>query len=271
MSFNGGFVPNHEADNPAIPATLVMKGTQMTTSVKKHKSVVVPASFNRSKDLSLLPTLPLINSNTSIASSLHNSDEGSDSGQHEDREKVPFSPVPKSAFSNAAKQKPRLKNPFRCRLKSRLSISTKYAPKKRQSEASNMRHLITKIRNSFQARPTRHNLINEQRLLKGAYILHPQATSLIIRQVISGAGILYSIIMVPLRLGFDYDAIGGWYYFELGVDIFFFIDILLSFRTAYFDDERVLIYSSRRIAIRYMKGSFVPDLLSTLPFDQLAG
>nr|CCA26891.1 Voltagegated Ion Channel (VIC) Superfamily putative [Albugo laibachii Nc14] len=294
-SFHDSLVHHHEVDNPA---TLVMKSTQMNKAPKKQTSIVVPTSSETSNTSAVksmkeptakisekvfrpkahpsMPRLPPLNYpasiGTQIGPTLQNTDEGSVPIQHEKRSLPPPSLLPEQDDYSTAKQSPQIRrNQFWCPIKYRQFTSAKYAPTSRHTESSNIRNLIKTIRNSFRARPTRHNLVNEQKLLKGAYILHPNAPSLIIRQIISGAGILYSIIMVPLRLGFDHDAAGGWYFLELGIDLFFFFDILLTFRTAYIDDERVLVISSRRIAIRYMKGSFVPDLLSTLPFDQLAG
>ncbi|KAF4316365.1 hypothetical protein BBO99_00008728 [Phytophthora kernoviae] len=53
------------------------------------------------------------------------------------------------------------------------------------------------------------------------------------------------------------------------IDSFFLLDILLNFRTAYFDDERRLIYDPRVLFWRYLKGWFLFDLISTVPIDEL--
>nr|CCA26892.1 Voltagegated Ion Channel (VIC) Superfamily putative [Albugo laibachii Nc14] len=267
-SFHDSLVHHHEVDNPA---TLVMKSTQMNKAPKKQTSIVVPTSSETSNTSAVksmkeptakisekvfrpkahpsMPRLPPLNYpasiGTQIGPTLQNTDEGSVPIQHEKRSLPPPSLLPEQDDYSTAKQSPQIRrNQFWCPIKYRQFTSAKYAPTSRHTESSNIRNLIKTIRNSFRARPTRHNLVNEQKLLKGAYILHPNAPSLIIRQIISGAGILYSIIMVPLRLGFDHDAAGGWYFLELGIDLFFFFDILLTFRTAYIDDERVLLSPS---------------------------
>ncbi|KAG3078200.1 hypothetical protein PI124_g19929 [Phytophthora idaei] len=53
------------------------------------------------------------------------------------------------------------------------------------------------------------------------------------------------------------------------IDGFFLVDILLNFRTAYFDDERKLIYDPCTLFWRYAKGWFLLDLISTVPIDEL--
>lgn len=89
-------------------------------------------------------------------------------------------------------------------------------------------------------------------------------------QFVMGILILYSIIIVPLRLGFDYDAEGGWLAWELIIDGLFFLDIILNFRTAFYDEEKMLVYDKRTIMVRYAKGWFIVDFISTVPFDELA-
>ncbi len=55
------------------------------------------------------------------------------------------------------------------------------------------------------------------------------------------------------------------------VDFFFFIDIIVAFKTSYMDTitgEEVVDY--RRIAKRYMKGRFWIDILAVIPIDYIA-
>ena len=49
--------------------------------------------------------------------------------------------------------------------------------------------------------------------------------------------ILYMAAVVPVRVGFDFVATGGWFYFELVIDIYFWIDLVLNFITAYPEDD----------------------------------
>lgn len=58
---------------------------------------------------------------------------------------------------------------------------------------------------------------------------------------------------------------------DIVVDILFLSDIILSFLTAFEDSERkVLVKDSRKIAISYLKGWFVFDVISTIPFHLIS-
>ncbi|KAL7685036.1 putative potassium channel, voltage-dependent, EAG/ELK/ERG, rmlC-like jelly roll [Plasmopara halstedii] len=128
--------------------------------------------------------------------------------------------------------------------------------------------MIVKIRDSPLEQP-KTNIKSERVLLRGTYLFHPQEPSIVLWQFFVGIGIVYSIIVVPFRLGYDVDAVGGWYVLEMTIDGFFLVDILVNFRTAYFDDERKLIYEPRTLFWRYAKGWFLLDLISTVPIDEL--
>eukprot|EP01052_Picozoa_sp_SAG31_P012606 SAG31_NODE_741_length_12429_cov_13.571127_10_plen_316_part_00 len=87
---------------------------------------------------------------------------------------------------------------------------------------------------------------------------------------------MYVAITIPLRIGFERqewsDPQTGWFWFELLVDIYFWIDIVINFRTAYRvgdDPSMELIIDPRLIAKRYLKGWFPIDLVSCLPISYL--
>ena len=54
---------------------------------------------------------------------------------------------------------------------------------------------------------------------------------------------------------------------ELVVDAFFFIDIVLTFCSAYYDGQDVLIDSHRTIVCKYLKFWFYTDLISVIPIE----
>lgn len=132
-----------------------------------------------------------------------------------------------------------------------------------------LQSMVEKLR-SPTATPLAQNIIAaELLLLKGKYIFHPQQPFIVSWQFVVGIAILYSIVVVPLRLGFSYDAVGGWFVLELVIDGFFFLDILISFRTAYVNDEKILIHDAKVIRRKYVRGWFLPDVISTIPFDDI--
>ena len=55
------------------------------------------------------------------------------------------------------------------------------------------------------------------------------------------------------------------------VDSLFFIDIILTFNTCYYNDKVQLIDDRKIIAITYLKGWFTIDLVSCIPFNLLMG
>jgi hypothetical protein len=51
------------------------------------------------------------------------------------------------------------------------------------------------------------------------------------------------------------------------IDFNFFIDIILTFRTTYYDKEGEEIFEWKKIAKKYLSGRFTVDLISTIPLD----
>ena len=59
-----------------------------------------------------------------------------------------------------------------------------------------------------------------------------------------------------------------WYVnLEYSIDAFFLIDILINFNTAYYRDDFEIETSRKAIAYNYLKGWFIVDVVSILPFD----
>lgn len=52
------------------------------------------------------------------------------------------------------------------------------------------------------------------------------------------------------------------------IDVSFAVDMLINFRTAYYDSNTdLLVTVPSRVALRYLQTSFATDFLSTFPFD----
>jgi len=95
---------------------------------------------------------------------------------------------------------------------------------------------------------------------------HRQYWSLVVMVLL-----LYGMIEIPLRIGFEQDVEpwSGPDIFNLLVDIFFLIDVVINFRTGYFQDDSRLVLDERRIAVRYIKGWFALDIITSIPFSQI--
>jgi len=80
-------------------------------------------------------------------------------------------------------------------------------------------------------------------------------------------------ILLPIHIAFQpaFLALSGAYrYFTIFVDVLFVVDLLLQFRTTYINDTTgEEVYSSKEIAINYLKGKFAYDLMATIPLDFL--
>ncbi|KAK3721258.1 hypothetical protein RRG08_044266 [Elysia crispata] len=86
---------------------------------------------------------------------------------------------------------------------------------------------------------------------------------------------VYIAIMVPFNAAFrKFDArksgrFRDFMYIDAGVEVLFAIDIVLNFRTTYLNKSGQVVYESRLIAMNYISGWFVLDLLAAIPFDLL--
>ena len=78
--------------------------------------------------------------------------------------------------------------------------------------------------------------------------------------------ILYSAVMVPFRSCFHANPEGIVLDFEIMVTIFFLWDVILTFNTAYLEDERWVI-SRLQIAHRYLTGWFWIDAPASMPLE----
>lgn len=88
--------------------------------------------------------------------------------------------------------------------------------------------------------------------------------------------VFYIASISPFRLAFadDFNARNGqttgWSIFfagvEVSIDIFFSLDIIINFFTAYERFDGRIELDLKRIAINYLTGFFIFDFLATFPF-----
>ncbi|KAF8411833.1 hypothetical protein HHK36_004392 [Tetracentron sinense] len=83
--------------------------------------------------------------------------------------------------------------------------------------------------------------------------------------------VAYSAWVYPFEVAFmNASPKGALYIADNVVDLFFAIDIVLTFFVAYIDPRtQLLVHDSRKIAVRYLSTWFVMDLASTIPFEAL--
>ena len=88
--------------------------------------------------------------------------------------------------------------------------------------------------------------------------------------------VLYIASVSPYRLAFASDSLesgeqtSGWSIFfagvEIFIDVFFSLDIIINFFTAYERIDGRIEVGMKRIAINYLTGFFIFDFLATFPF-----
>jgi hypothetical protein len=111
------------------------------------------------------------------------------------------------------------------------------------------------------------------KLWKETRLLHPDRAEKMCWDGFVGVLIVYSVCLVPYRIGFSQPACEGSAaaIFEWIVDAFFFLDIFINFDTAYFDREDFLIVDRKKIAKHYIVSWFAIDFASTMPIDTIIG
>ena len=80
----------------------------------------------------------------------------------------------------------------------------------------------------------------------------------------------YIAIMVPYNVAFRRnDRKKDLIIFDMVIELFFIMDIVVHFRTSFVDVSGRIIYDQKKIAIHYLKGWFILDFLAALPFEAL--
>eukprot|EP01047_Picozoa_sp_COSAG01_P102675 COSAG01_NODE_32230_length_584_cov_1.622680_2_plen_86_part_01 len=70
-------------------------------------------------------------------------------------------------------------------------------------------------------------------------------------------------VLVPLRLSFTavQDNIPvTWFVYDMVTDLYFYVDIVLNFRTAFEDTDGTLVDDKKKVAWRYLKSWFPIDV-----------
>ena len=116
---------------------------------------------------------------------------------------------------------------------------------------------------------------SQQRKLDGrkaraAWLILPYSRFLKIWLAIIGPLIVYNVIWVPLEVSQMASAGTVHGQIDFILDFFFYIDMVIIFRTAFVDRDNEIVLDGKVIAKRYVfKGSFVIDLIATLQWETI--
>ena len=77
--------------------------------------------------------------------------------------------------------------------------------------------------------------------------------------------LVFSCIEIPYNLAFIPDDNISFIILEAVASFFFALDIVFNFSTAFYDSDYKLIQDRKEIALVYIKGWFILDLMSIIP------
>lgn len=109
----------------------------------------------------------------------------------------------------------------------------------------------------------------ERAKLAKLHLFHPTSPCRTYWDVLLAVFVLYSILVVPLRIGFELQAPSDSFifWFEVAIDFFFIVDILVNFRTSYARADGRMEKSYQNIAWRYARTWLPIDFTSSVPID----
>ena len=80
---------------------------------------------------------------------------------------------------------------------------------------------------------------------------------------------LLVFIITPYRIAFTTSDQVWWVVTDAVIDFMFFVDILVTFYSAYYTSEYILIDKRATIFCHYITGWFIIDVVSILPFNYI--
>ena len=108
----------------------------------------------------------------------------------------------------------------------------------------------------------------------GAWIIHPYSNFRFFWDICSLLLLIATMIIVPIGITFfmdEQDTEIGWIVFNLTLDIWFMVDIVINFRTGIVREyaETDVILDPIEIRNQYLISWFIIDVISTLPLDYI--
>jgi hyperpolarization activated cyclic nucleotide-gated potassium channel 2 len=81
--------------------------------------------------------------------------------------------------------------------------------------------------------------------------------------------LIYVAIIVPYRIGFqiELEVFSTTWWWELGIDVYFLIDLILNFYTGFWDSDDALEMRRSKVVHNYLRGWFLIDFISCLPIQ----
>lgn len=104
------------------------------------------------------------------------------------------------------------------------------------------------------------------------WIRDPESTFSVVWDLVQIVFLLYVSITVPLRASFEVtvEFMSFAWWFDTFVDVYFIVDLVLNFRTAFVNTKGVRETNPRTIAKNYMRGWFPIDFVSCIPVGHIS-
>ena len=102
-------------------------------------------------------------------------------------------------------------------------------------------------------------------------LVHPLSTFMRRWDVLTMSLLLYTAIWTPFEVAFvEEKRLSPMYFVNMVINLAFFTDMILNFNLMYFDEKLLKMISDRKlIAKRYLRGFFIIDFISILPYDDI--
>lgn len=101
-------------------------------------------------------------------------------------------------------------------------------------------------------------------------VIHPEKSFRNIWDLVICVILLYTATIMPFTTAFiETGAMDKWFFIEISIDSFFFVDLLLNLNTAYYEKDGELVVKRGKIWWRYLRTWMVIDLVSCFPFGYI--
>ena len=105
---------------------------------------------------------------------------------------------------------------------------------------------------------------------KSWYTIHPESENKKVWDVMVGVFVIFSVIIVPFRIGFPQPRTTASLAIDIAIDIVFLLDMVFSVITSYYDINKDRYeFNKNAIALKYLQFWFWVDFVSIFPLDYI--
>jgi hypothetical protein len=99
------------------------------------------------------------------------------------------------------------------------------------------------------------------------YIIYPNDSFKSVWNIFLIVILIFTGMLTPFRVCFIEGSNNFWFSIDVIFDLLFFLDIVINFLSAYEDDEKRIIDRLDKIAIEYLFGWFMIDIVAVIPIN----